>query len=95
LPLATLFQAPTIEKLAAVIRKSDWKPIWSSLVPIRPGGHEAALFFVHPIGGNVLNFSGFCSHFGPDQPIYALQARGLNNEVASHTLHRGDGGGLY
>ena len=85
LPLATLFQAPTIEKLAAVIRKSDWKPMWSSLVPIRPGGTKPPFFFVHPIGGNVLNFSGFCSHFGADQPIYGLQARGLDNEVAPHT----------
>ena len=85
LPLATLFQAPTVETLAAVIRKSEWKPMWSSLVPIRPAGTKAPFFFVHPIGGNVLNFSGFCSHFGPDQPIYGLQARGLNGEEAPHT----------
>ncbi|HEY3740745.1 MAG TPA: amino acid adenylation domain-containing protein [Bryobacteraceae bacterium] len=85
LPLATLFQAPTIEKLAAVIRTSDWKPMWSSLVPIRPAGTRPPFFFVHPIGGNVLNFSGFCGHFGSDQPIYGLQARGLDNEVAPHT----------
>ena len=85
MPLATLFQAPTIEKLAAVIRKSEWKPLWSPLVPIRPAGRKTPLFFVHPIGGNVVNFSGFCSHFEADQPIYALQARGLNGEEAPHT----------
>ena len=85
LPLATLFQAPTVEALASIIRKSEWKPMWSSLVPIRPKGTRTPFFFVHPIGGNVLNFSGFCSHFGPDQPIYGLQARGLNGEEAPHT----------
>ena len=85
LPLATLFQAPTVESLASIIRKSEWKPMWSSLVPIRPKGTKPPFFFVHPIGGNVLNFSGFCSHFGPDQPIYGLQARGLNGEEAPHT----------
>jgi len=85
LPLAALFHAPTVEKLADVIRKSNWKPLWSSLVAIRPAGTKSPFFIVHPIGGNVLNFAGFCGHFGPDRPIYGLQARGLNNEEAPHT----------
>jgi amino acid adenylation domain-containing protein len=84
LPLATLFQAPTVAKLAQVIRNSNWKPLWSSLVAIRPAGAKPPFFFVHPIGGNVLNFSGFCGHFGPDRPIYGLQARGLNGEEIPH-----------
>ncbi len=63
LPLATLFQGPTIAKLAALLRDSGWTPSWSSLVPIRPGGTRPPFFFVHPIGGNVLNFAGFASHF--------------------------------
>ncbi len=88
LPLATLFQAPTVEKLAKVIRKSDWKPLWSSLVAIRPAGTKPPFFFVHPIGGNVLTFAGFCEHFGPDRPIYGLQARGLNGEETPHTFIR-------
>jgi amino acid adenylation domain-containing protein len=86
LPLATLFQAPTVEKLAQVIRNSDWKPFWSSLVAIRPAGTKPPFFFVHPIGGNVLNFVGFCGHFGPDRPIYGLQARGLDGEEAPHIV---------
>jgi amino acid adenylation domain-containing protein len=86
LPLATLFQAPTVEKLAQVIRNSNWKPLWSSLVAIRPAGKKPPFFFVHPIGGNVLNFVGFCGHFGSDRPIYGLQARGLNGEETPHTV---------
>ena len=35
LPLATLFQAPTVAQLASVIQK-DWTPAWSSLVEINP-----------------------------------------------------------
>lgn len=85
MPLASLFQAPTIAELAALIQRSDWRPMWSSLVPIRPGGTKPPFFFVHPIGGNVLNFSGFSSHFGSDQPIYGLQARGLDLDAAPHT----------
>ncbi len=84
LPLATLFQAPTVAQLAMLIRDADWTPLWSSLVPIRSTGSKPPFFFVHPIGGNVLNFSGFCSYFGLEQPIYGLQARGLGGDVAPH-----------
>ncbi len=80
LPLATLFQGPTIERLAALLRDSGWTPPWSSLVPIRLGGAHPPFFFVHPIGGNVLSFAGFASHFDPDQPVYGLQARGLDGK---------------
>ena len=82
LPLATLFQAPTIQELAAVIHNSDWTPLWSPLVPIRPAGSRLPFFFVHPIGGNVLNFAGFASHFHDDQPVYGIQARGLDGKDA-------------
>ena len=85
LPLATLFQGPTVRELAALIRSTDWKPSWSSLVPIRPAGTQRPLFLIHPIGGNVLNFSGFCGHFPDDQPIYGLQARGLDGKESPHT----------
>jgi thioesterase domain-containing protein len=85
LPLATLFQAPTVEKLARLLRDSGWTPPWSSLVPIRPGGSKTPFYFVHPIGGNVLNFSGFAGHFDADQPIYGLQARGLDGKHAPNT----------
>ncbi len=85
LPLATLFQGPTIEKLAGLLRDSGWTPPWQSLVPIRPEGKRAPFFFVHAIGGNVLNFAGFAGHFDADQPVYGLQARGLNGQDAPHT----------
>ncbi len=85
LPLATLFQSPTVRELAALIRNTNWTPSWSSLVPIRPAGTRHPLFLIHPIGGNVLTFSGFCGHFPSDQPIYGLQARGLDGKQAPHT----------
>ncbi|MGI8990877.1 MAG: non-ribosomal peptide synthetase [Bryobacteraceae bacterium] len=84
LPLATLFQAPSIEKLAAAIRDSGWTPPWSPLVSIRPNGSKPPFFFVHPIGGNVLNFRGFASHLSADQPVYGLQAQGLDGKQAPH-----------
>src|SRR4029079_16347903 len=38
LPLATLFQAPTIRSLAEVLRKAGWAAPWSSLVLLQGGG---------------------------------------------------------
>ncbi len=47
LPLATLFQAPTIEQLARVLRQQGWEPTWSSLVALRPQGSQPPFFCVH------------------------------------------------
>jgi len=89
LPLATLFQAPTIAELATLIRHSGWKATWSSLVPIRPSGTKPPFYFVHAIGGNVLNFASFAGHFDPDQPVYGLQARGLDGkEIPNMAVHQ-------
>ncbi|MDQ2900574.1 MAG: thioesterase domain-containing protein, partial [Acidobacteriota bacterium] len=59
-------------------------PPWSPLVSIRPNGSKPPFFFVHPIGGNVLNFRGFASHLSADQPVYGLQAQGLDGKQAPH-----------
>jgi aspartate racemase len=78
LPLAALFEAPTIERLADVIRERTWAAAWSSLVPIRPGGSRPPLFLVHGAGGNVLLYRDLADRLGPDQPVYGLQCRGLD-----------------
>jgi thioesterase domain-containing protein len=78
LPLATLFQAPTIEQLVNLLRDDGWKPLWSSLVPLQPKGSKPPLFCVHGIGGNILSFHDFACHLGPNQPFYGLQSKGLD-----------------
>ena len=78
LPLATLLQAPTVGDLASVLRKEQWVPSWSSLVPIRPGGSRPPLFLFHSHGGNVLEYYPLVDLLDSDQPVYALQAKGLD-----------------
>ena len=96
LPLATLFQAPTIAQLAAVIDKSiqkDLTPAWSSLVAINPieardcGTSETKppFFCVHALGGNVLEYYDLARHLGDDQPFYGLQSAGLDGSRPPHT----------
>jgi len=80
IPLATLFRAATIETLAGVIRDTDLKQKWSSLVAIQPDGSKPPLFLVHGAGGNVLLYRDLANHLGPDQPVYGLQSKGLDGK---------------
>jgi thioesterase domain-containing protein len=84
LPLATLFQAPTIEQLASILRQEDWVAPWSSLVAIQPGGTTPPFFCVHAHGGDVLFYRDLAEHLGADQPFYALQAQGLDGLRPRH-----------
>ncbi|WP_164021762.1 non-ribosomal peptide synthetase, partial [Pyxidicoccus trucidator] len=76
LPLAALFQAPTVEQLATLLRRQVPAPS-SPLVPIQRGGTRRPFFCVHPVGGNVLGYAELARQLGPDQPFYGLQSQGL------------------
>jgi len=80
LPLTTLFQSTTIEQLAGVLRENKANGLWSSLVPIQPKGPKPPLFCIHAAGANVLIYRPLSRHLGEEQPVYALQARGLDGE---------------
>lgn len=85
LPLATLFQAPTIAELASVLSQENWTPPWQSLVAIQPNGAAVPIFMVPGVGGNVLVFAQLAKLLGPNQPSYGLQARGLDGKEAPFT----------
>ena len=78
LPLATLYEAPTIEELARVLREQASTSGWSPLVAIEPCGSRPPFFCMHPHGGNVLIYHALSRHLGPDQPFYGLQSQGLD-----------------
>jgi len=96
LPLAALFQAPTIEGLAKLLRQEGWTPAWSSLTAIQPGGSRQPLFWVPAAGVTALSFAHLARHLGPEQPVYAFQPLGLDGEqppqsrvqeMAAHYAH--------
>ena len=79
LPLATLFAATTIERLAeAVKQEASPTASWSCLIPIQPGGTKPPLFCIHAEGGEVLFYRDLARFLGPEQPFYGLQAYGLD-----------------
>lgn len=107
LPLTTLFQNSTIKKLAVqlngyntpikngISKNGTTKDHFSSLICIRKGGNKPPLYLVHGGGLHVLFYQNLVKHLDKDQPIYALQAKGLNpgeepldriEEMAAHYI---------
>jgi acyl transferase domain-containing protein/thioesterase domain-containing protein/acyl carrier protein len=97
LELATLLSAGTVRKLAAVVRaelklpEPGSEPVRSVaarkgqfVVPIQVEGTRPKLFLVHGAGGNVLGFRDLAHYFGKDQPVYGLQARGVDGKQPPH-----------
>jgi thioesterase domain-containing protein/acyl carrier protein len=80
LPLATLYEAPTIEELARIVRGEVASSGWSPLVVIQPLGSRPALFCMHGAGGTVLIYRELSQHLGLDQPFYGLQSQGLDGD---------------
>ncbi|MEW6736321.1 MAG: thioesterase domain-containing protein, partial [Acidobacteriota bacterium] len=85
IPLITLFQEATIENLAALLNKQTSPYTSTPLVSIQPSGSTRPFFCVHPIGGSVFCYIELARHLGKEQPVYGLQACGLNGEQKPFT----------
>ncbi|WP_414544489.1 amino acid adenylation domain-containing protein [Nostoc sp. CCY0012] len=85
LPLSTLFQGGTIEKLAIILRSNISERPCSPLVGIQTAGSQPPLFCAHPIGGNVLGYVALGRYLSPEQPLYALQAPGVEGQQQPYT----------
>ena len=73
LPLSTLFARPTIALLGEAVRDTGAGLRRTAMVPVRTTGGRPPLFFVHPVGGDVLCYAELAALLGEDQPFYALQ----------------------
>lgn len=94
LPLATLFDYSSIEKLALKIQESiEGKQgenviEWNALVPIKRSGSYLPVYMIHGAGLNVLLFKSFVRYLDPEQPVYGMQALGQNGKSAiSEDIH--------
>ncbi len=88
IPLAIIFQAPTIAELAAALRHRGESPVWSPLVPISASGSKRPFFCVHGGAGHVYHYRGLARHLGPDQPFYGLQPRVLQGTPSHYSSVR-------
>ncbi|MGW3269754.1 non-ribosomal peptide synthetase, partial [Streptomyces sp. NPDC001056] len=76
----TLFQAPTVAALSRQLHLPPSGDALSPVLPLRSAGTRLPIFCVHPVGGTSWCYSGLLRHFGPDYPLYGIQARGLNED---------------
>ncbi|MCM1984908.1 SDR family NAD(P)-dependent oxidoreductase [Lyngbya confervoides] len=93
LPLSTLFTAQTIEQLAFLIQDNTEIKEWSPLVAVQPNGNNPPIFCIHGAGGNILMYRELVPYLGEDQPLYGLQAVGLNGGAPITRL--GEMAGIY
>ncbi|GEM_PF-6390078 len=81
MPLASLFEAPTVAAQARLLQRGGPAPATHRhLVPMQPEGTRPPLFCVHNLGSTVLLYAGLARHLGPDQPVYGVRGQGLNGE---------------
>jgi amino acid adenylation domain-containing protein len=93
-PVASLLQHRTIERLARLLRDgadpsaashvAPLRAFGSHLVPIQDNGDRPPLFFVHPAGGGVLCYLDLARCLDAEQPFYGIEARGLTAGEAPH-----------
>ncbi|HEV3328399.1 MAG TPA: amino acid adenylation domain-containing protein [Acidimicrobiales bacterium] len=82
--LDELRRAPTIVQLAALI---GTRSVRSSLVPLKTTGTNPPLFCIAGAGGLAVTFTPLARLLGPEQPFYALQAKGIERRgIPDYTL---------
>jgi len=81
LPVATLFQSPTIGELAKVLDADTTPESWSSLIRIQTKGSKLPFFWIHGDSSNVL----LPAYLGPDQPLYGLEHQAHDGTPARYT----------
>jgi thioesterase domain-containing protein/acyl carrier protein len=73
LPVSALFEFPTIEKLAGLLKEDRKLSKIKSLVPVKTGGSKKPLYIVSGLNGTAFAFVAFANMLDADQPVFVLQ----------------------
>ena len=73
LPLSTLFENATIEKLGKIVSQPTNLSSDSPLVAIQSSGSKIPFFCVHAAGGDIIAYLNLAKKLGVEQPFYALE----------------------
>lgn len=85
LDIASLFHVPTIAQLSRRLDPEAGPASWTSLVPLQPAGARRPVYLVHGVNGGVYGYRDLVRFLGADQPVFGLQAVGLDGDVPRHT----------
>ena len=83
LPISLLFERPTVEELAVLLRERTEPRTGSdrTLVEIQPAGEGSPFFCVHPVGGDVLCYAALARKMGTDRPFHGLRSTAADGQA--------------
>lgn len=85
IPVATLFEAPTVAQLAQKLRDHTYTSAWAPLVELHAAQGTSTLppfFCIHSLGANLVSFHKLAGLLRPDRAVYGLQPPGLDGSRA-------------
>jgi amino acid adenylation domain-containing protein len=85
LPLATLFQGGTIERLAALLDEQSRPRIPKQVVALQPLGSRPPLFLLPSLFTDLIHYQELVQHLDPDQPVYGLLPCAADGSVPAYT----------
>jgi len=77
LPPVTIYVAPTIAALAAVLEEPEEIRL-PPLVLLKDGVEQPPLFVTHGLGGSVIDFFQVVKHIRTSHPIQGMQSKGID-----------------
>ena len=83
LPMTLINQAPTFAAFCALLRENA-PAVYSPLVVLKPGNSAPPLFFIHGVGGSVMELFSVCRKMTWPGPVIGIQARGLDGRDPPH-----------
>ena len=73
LPVSTLFQAPTVRRLAEILSQAPSSPPGNGLVVLQSGRQGPPLFMVHLVDGQLMRYRELVARLGADLPIHGFE----------------------
>jgi acyl-coenzyme A synthetase/AMP-(fatty) acid ligase/thioesterase domain-containing protein/acyl carrier protein len=80
LPLSTLLHAPTVARLARILRSETDEGLWPVIVPLRAEGSRPVFYCIPGAGRDPISLRDLCGHLDGDQPVHAFQPIGVREK---------------
>lgn len=84
LPLSAIFQSPTVEQLADILREPEWSSPSPSMVVIQPGtgSYKPPLFCIHVLGRGLEFYRPLMNYIDRSQPVLGLSSQIMDEKLA-------------
>jgi amino acid adenylation domain-containing protein len=87
LPVAAVFQSPTVARLAEWFELSKKREPGDAFLTIQSHGDLPPLFLVHGVGGGMIwGYANLSRRLGVDQPVFVFRSRGLEGRPEPATI---------